>query len=185
MTPANSGEVAECLYHEHEDWLRDYAVGRVPGREISHAEDVVQETFVRVIKHLNKGKKIDSPEGFLYTTASNLITSMFYRGRKHTAIEWEPDMDVYAVPATVCSPEHLTIARENLEVLSFAIDTLPQRYREAFIRRRIRGESCSEIGMEMQLSESAVSNYAALGWKQLVEYFVQHDIVLDDFSNKE
>ncbi|MEO1245935.1 MAG: sigma-70 family RNA polymerase sigma factor [Pseudomonadota bacterium] len=181
----NSEEVAASLYREHQNSLKSYVIRLVPGYQVSHAEDVVQETFVRTIKHLNNGKVVDSPKGFLYTTARNLITSMFYRGRKHTETDSSPDMDDYASSAHVCSPENRAFMQQKLDAFSTAIAALPERYQEAFVRRRIWGESCSEIAVKMQLSENAVSNYAALGWKQLGEYCDKHGIVLNDFFDQE
>ena len=181
--PADSIETAASLFEEHEKSLKIYVQRLVPGYEVAHAEDVVQETFVRTIRHLNKGRAVDSPKGFLFTTARNLITSMFYRGRKHTETDSMPDMDEYVSDANVCSPEHRVMLQQKLDVFSAAIAQLPKRYQEAFVRRRIWGESCREIAVAMKLSEPAVSNYAALGWKLLVEYCEQHEIPLDDFSD--
>ncbi len=184
-SPASGDGVAESLYREHEKSLKGYVLRLVPGYEISHAEDVVQETFVRTINHLNNGKVVDSPKGFLYTTARNLITSMFYRGRKNSDTDSLPDMDDHASSANLCSPENRAFMQQKLDAFSTAIAALPARYQEAFVRRRIWGESCSEIAAKMQLSENAVSNYAALGWKQLSEYCDKHGIVLNDFFDQE
>ena len=74
---------------------------------------------------------------------------------------------------------------QKLDAFSVAIASLPKRYQEAFVRRRIWGESCREIAEAMQLSEPAVSNYAALGWKLLVEHCKEREIVLDDFTDEE
>lgn len=183
--PADSDKDTEALYREHGEPLKDYARKLVPGYQLSHAEDVVQETFVRTINHLQNGKAVDSPKGFLFTTARNLITSMFYRGRKNTRIDSQPDMDDRASSPNVSSPEQQAFVQQKLDALSAAIAALPKRYQEAFVRRRIWGESCSEIAAKMQISERAVSNYAALGWKLLGQYCKEHGIELNDFSDQE
>ena len=185
MMQTDGGDVAACLYREHEKPLKDYVLRLVPGYEISHAEDVVQETFVRTINYLNNGKVVESPKGFLYTTARNLITSMFYRSSKYTETDSLPDMDDHASSANVCSPENRVFMQQKLDAFSTAIAALPERYQEAFVRRRIWGESCSEIAAKMQLSENAVSNYAALGWKLLGEYCDKNRIMLNDFFDQE
>ena len=185
VVPIESDEVAATLYRDHEKSLKGYVVRMVPGYEIAHAEDVVQETFVRTINHLKKGKAVDSPKGFLFTTARNLITSMFYRGRQATETDSMADMDEHSSNANVCSPEHRAMLQQKLDAFSVAIASLPKRYQEAFVRRRIWGESCREIAEVMHLSENAVSNYAALGWKLLVEYCKENEIVLNDFSDQE
>ena len=183
--PATNSEVAASLYRDHSNSLRSYVVRRVPGNEVSHAEDVVQETFVRTIKHLNNGKAVDSPRGFLYTTARNLITSMFYRGSRKLEMQSLQDVDDQALSANLCSPENRAFMQQKLDAFSTAIAALPERYQEAFVRRRIWGESCREIAVAMRLSESAVSNYATLGWKRLGEYCEKHGIELNDFIDQE
>jgi len=183
--PADSDDVAASLYRKHEKSLKGYVLRLVPNGEFSHAEDVVQETFVRTITHLNNGKTVESPTGFLFTTARNLITSMFYRGRKNTWTDSQADMDEHASNPKLCSPEQRAFMQQKLDAFSTAIAALPERYQEAFVRRRIWGESCKEIAAKMQLSESVVSNYAALGWKLLGEYCDKHGIVLSDFFDQE
>ena len=67
----------------------------------------------------------------------------------------------------------------NLEVYLAGV----QKHQEAFVRRRIWGESCREIADKMQLSEKAVANYATLGWKHLLAYCEERNIVLNDFDD--
>ena len=185
MNQADNRKVATSLYQEHRQSLEDYVLRLVPNNERSHAQDVVQETFLRTLKYLNKGKQVDSPKGFLYTTARNVITSMFYRGPKRTEIALVPDIDEYGSSAKACSPENEALMRQKLDTFCTAIATLPERYQEAFVRRRIWGESCKEIGDIMHLSEAVVSNYASLGWKLVVEYFDERGIVMDDFVDRD
>lgn len=181
---ADGNKIAASLYEEYGKSLRGYVRGLVPGCELSHAEDVVQETFIRAIRHLNKGKAIDSPKGFLCTTARNLIMSTFYRGQKRLEADSmrDADEDVYLSQSDDCSPEHQLVMQQTLDALSAAIAMLPPRYQEAFVRRRVWGESCREIGAAMHLSERVVANYAALGWKLLREYCEEHGVELSDCS---
>ena len=185
MSPEDNKIAVTSLYREHEKSLRGYVLRLVPGYEVTHAEDVVQETFVRAIRHLNNGKEVESPKGFLFTTARNLVTSMFYRSRQHTQTDSMPDMDEYTSNANTCSPERRAMVQQKLDAVAAAIATLPERHQEAFVRRRVWGESCSEIAEVMELSEACVSNYATLGWKQLVQYCDVHNIALNDFSDRE
>lgn len=180
-------QTVALLYGEHHRSLRNYIRRRVPGFQLSHAEDVVQETFICAIKHVNKGKAIDSPRAFLQTVARNLATSMFHRGRRRFEAESLLDLDEneYASQADVYSPEHRLAMHQKLSALNAAVAALPSRYQEAFVRRRIWGESCREIAARMQISEHVVSNYAALGWKLLQEYCEEHDIELTDSAPTE
>ena len=180
---SRDGELAVALYNEHKKSLQSYVRRRLPGADVAHAEDVVQETFARTIRHLNNGHSVKSPKGFLFTTARNLITSMFYRRRDYTETDATEDMDVYAADANASSPQRHVAAQQQLDALSAAIAGLPASYQEAFVRRRVWGQSCREIAAAMDIKEHTVSTYVALGWQLLDQYCKQHDIVLKSFTD--
>lgn len=177
---ADSEELAEALYDEHKKNLQSYVRKRLPAGDMAQAEDVVQETFARTINHLNNGNSVRSPKAFLYTTARNVITSTVYRRRDRTNTDATDDMDQYTAEANSCSPQRRAAAQQHLDALMAAISALPHNYREAFVRRRIKGESCREIAEAMDIKEHTVSTYVALGWQLLDEYCEAHNIVLEN-----
>ena len=174
-----SDEPTEALYDEHKKNLHSYVRRRLPARDIAQAEDVVQETFARTINHLNNGNTVRSPKAFLYTTARNVITSTVYRRRDRMDTDATEDMDEFAAEASACSPQRRAAAQQHLDALETAISRLPANYQEAFVRRRIWGESCREIAAAMDIKEHTVSTYVALGWQLLEEYCEAHGIELD------
>lgn len=180
---SSEDELAVALYNEHKKSLQTYVRQRLPGAHLAHAEDVVQETFARTVRHLNNGNQVESPRGFLFTTARNLITSMFYRRREYMETDATEDMDAYAADANACSPQRSVAARQRLDALIAAIAGLPKNYQEAFVRRRIWGESCREIAAAMGIKEHTVSTYVALGWQLLDDYCKEHDIDLQSFTD--
>jgi len=58
-------------YDEHAEALFRHCYFRVYSRE--RAEDLVQETFVKVWDYLQKGNTVDNLKAFLYRVATNLI----------------------------------------------------------------------------------------------------------------
>lgn len=172
-------ELAEALYDEHKKNLQNYVRRRLPAADMVQAEDVVQETFARTINHLSNGNTIKSPKAFLYTTARNVITSTVYRRRGRMDLYVTDDMDQYAAEANACSPQRRAAAQQHLDALMTAISGLPDNYRETFVRRRVKGESCREIAEIMDIKEHTVSTYVALGWQLLDEYCEEHNIVLE------
>ncbi len=170
--------LAKALYDEHKKDLQNYVRKRLPTAEAAQAEDVVQETFARTINHLNNGHSVRSPKAFLFTTARNIITSSIYRRRDRMATDPTEDMDQYAAEANACSPQRRVAAQQQLDALAAAIAGLPDNYREAFVRRRIKGESCREIAAAMDIKEHTVSTYVALGWQLLDEYCEKNNISL-------
>ena len=176
-------KLAAALYNEHRKWLQQKVRKYVPDGDASRAEDVVQETFARTVKHLNNGKTLERPRGFLFTTARNLITSMFYRSRHYTETDDTLDMDQFATEANTCSPERWAMMQQRLDAFSIAIETIPTNYREAFVRRRVWGQSCREIGEIMGVKEHTIATYVGYAWQSLKDYCEANDIPLDDFSD--
>lgn len=174
-TASADGEVlAEALYDENKEDLQSYVRKRLPAADIAYTEDIVQEAFARTIKRLNNGNPVRSPKALLYKTARNVITSTTYRRREYIATDATDDRDGHAAESSSCS------ARQRLDALEMALSSLPDNYREAFERRRIKGESNREIAKTMGIAEHEVSTYVALGWQLLVEYCEAHDIVLEE-----
>lgn len=180
MTPVAT---IQSLYDEYAHSLTNYACRLVPGYQRANAEDAVQETFVCAITHLQSGKPIDAPLGFLMTTLRNVIASTFYRGRCNTLTDDYSDMsDLTEMSRRLCTDYKVDI-NQRLAVFQAAIEAIPNpHHREAFVRKRIYGQSAAEIADAMGFQrENTVYNYASFGWKSLREYLEQHGYSADNF----
>lgn len=175
-----NNQVAE-LYKEHGAALLRYAARKVPSRQTSQAEDVVQETFLRITTHLRNGRPIDFPRGLLFTIARNLIYTMFYRSPVNKLIDPIPEEVEFEADASKYSPECLASSSQQFNMFSNALEQLPELYRQAFLLRRVFGESCRDISKIMGLSESVVQNHAAKGCMLLRKYCAEHNITLDNY----
>ena len=154
--PGDPSKEAASLYVEHSTSLKRYALRLVPRSDVSHAEDAVQETFARTVKHLRNGNSVESPKGFLFRTLRNLVYNMFYRTERSYETNDMPDMDEFEADAYTCSPERRALAQQQLDAFSSAIAQLPDTYREAFVMRRVYGKSCREIAEVLGRSEDVV-----------------------------
>ena len=71
LTAQKETTAFETLFHEYEAGLYRY-LRSIAGSTVS-AEDLYQETWLRVSSHLSQGKSIHNFKSFLYTTATNLF----------------------------------------------------------------------------------------------------------------
>lgn len=71
LTTQHETTAFETLFHEHEAGLYRY-LRSIAGSSIS-ADDLYQETWLRVSRHLAQHKSIRNFKSFLYTTATNLF----------------------------------------------------------------------------------------------------------------
>lgn len=138
------------FYEELAEPIFRHCYFRVRSREI--AEDLTQESFMRLWNYLAKGNKVENPKAFLYRIAGNLIVD-HYREKKESSLDalseggYDPKgEDADAVTAYAAGEHARAILRK-----------LDAPYRETMILRYIDGLSVGEIAQIVGESENAVS----------------------------
>ena len=110
-------------------------------------DDVVQEAFLRVIRAHERGQ-LDSPKAFLFATARNLALDRIRHQRvaPSSPLAENEDWDVLYDADDVAE----TVARnQELELLTEAIQSLPDRCRQVFTLRVAYGLSQKEIAARL------------------------------------
>ncbi len=101
------------------------------------AEDCLQETFVRALRHT--GETIRSPRAWLYAIATNTARSQLRHNRQEQADRISLDVD-----DRLAAPEDKPV-RERLEAVRQEVDALPPKQRQALLLRRYQGLGYDEI----------------------------------------
>jgi len=109
---------------------------------------------------------------WLYTRAENKLREKhrYHHAEKRSgAREVAPPDGSTFLPAyqTLCTPSRDLAAREAMERIEAAFDTLPDDYREAISLHKLCGLSHAEIAAQMQRSEGAVRNLVYRGLSRL------------------
>lgn len=123
----------------------------------STAEDLLQETYLRVTRALNE-RAIDHLEPFVFQTARNLALDHL-RARRiqgRTLLEDVPLEVVENVAAPTSSAEDAAHAEQLLERLNLSLNQLSPRQQRIFILSRLHGHSYQEIAEELRVSLSTV-----------------------------
>jgi RNA polymerase sigma-70 factor (ECF subfamily) len=107
-------------------------------RNDADAEDVVQETYVRVFTHLEQFRGDSSVGTWLVRIAINLALGRIRRQR--------PTVDIADRPmaSTGPDPETLMARQELRSLLERSIDDLPDAFRAVFVARIVEGLSIQE-----------------------------------------
>ncbi|MBI5771684.1 MAG: RNA polymerase sigma factor [Verrucomicrobia bacterium] len=154
----------------HESMLRAWLHARFAGRV--DVDDLVQEAFLRVLRARDTGE-LRSPKAFLFATARNLALD---RLRRHEVIHTESLGEIEALDVLdegTAIPE--AVARQQeLELLTAAIQSLPDRCRQVFTLRKLYGLSQREIARRLGISESTVENQITIGVQKCTAYFAAH-----------
>ena len=123
----------------------------------STAEDLLQETYLRVTRALSE-RAIDHLEPFVFQTARNLALDHL-RARRiqgRTLLEDVPPEVVENVAAPVSSAEDAAHAEQMLERLNLSLGQLSPRQQQIFILSRLHGHSYLEIAEKLSVSLSTV-----------------------------
>lgn len=86
--PASSGGVeaqAKRLFDLHSASLRAYVLTTL--RDPAATDDIVQETFVRLLRQMNSGVPIANPQAWLFAVGRNLAADHLTERARYTSIE--------------------------------------------------------------------------------------------------
>lgn len=107
--------VARRLFEQHGAGIYRFAV--VLLRHHQDAEDVVQETFLKLLRHLGAEGNIDNVRGWLFTVAAHAARDR--QRRRFRFIPWAADYDSRVAPHELPDEDgRLASARESLRRLS-------------------------------------------------------------------
>lgn len=127
--------------------LSRWASGRLPSwaRDVSDTEDLVQDTLIRTVRHLDRVEmRVDGAlQAYLRGAIMNRIRDEIRRIR-HTPIAGPLDA-THQVPVDEPSPLEEAVGRDLLQKYDEALDRLEPEAREAVIARVELGCSYAEI----------------------------------------
>ena len=150
------------LVQEHADGVYRLAY-RLSGDQ-HDAEDLTQETFMRVFKNL-KGYQPGTFEGWLHRITTNLFLDMVRR-RQKIRMEALPE-DYERVPGTDMTPEQAYTVANLDPALQRALDDLSPEFRVAVVLCDVVGMSYEEIGETLGVKMGTVRSRIHRGRAQL------------------
>jgi RNA polymerase sigma-70 factor (ECF subfamily) len=116
------------------------------------AEDLVQEVFIRVHRHLHRFDQTKKFSTWIYTIASNLAKNEL-RNRSRSPLvlfqtikkNWEADHRPLQFEDKNHRPEDLYRKRYLRELVEWAVEQLPEHHRVVFVLRELEGKTYEEI----------------------------------------
>jgi RNA polymerase sigma-70 factor (ECF subfamily) len=150
----------DALFDRYKNYV--YRVAFFITKNSGDAEEVVQETFIDVLRALAR-YDTEGPARFrtwLYRVAVNRCRSRYRRKRLPSA-DWD---DVSEQIAQIANghpghnPERATIGREEKVALWGAVDALPETHREVVVLRYQAGLSYDEIAQALEINIGTVKS---------------------------
>ncbi|MGU3576042.1 RNA polymerase sigma factor [Brucellaceae bacterium C25G] len=124
------------------------------GMSAQTAADIVQEAFVRVMRH-SKGD-IRHPAAYLHKTLNAVIID-FYRKERSSSqmVVLNAEIEQSIADPAPLADAHM-VSEEEIALLTDAIDNLPARSREVLLLHRFEGLSYNEISLRLGISKNTV-----------------------------
>ena len=131
-------------------------------RNEEDAMDALQESFIKIFRHLNKFKEDSKFETWVYRIVMNTCNDLL-RKNNHSKITdsiYQKDDDekekVLEIADTTGSPEELLVKKETGDYILFCLDKLNSEQKEIIILRDMQGFSYDEISEILQCSMGTV-----------------------------
>lgn len=171
LPAADSTRWFEDEVQPNEPLLRAWLRSRFPS--LFDLDDLVQESYLRLLRARADGQ-IRSAKAFLFAVARNLAINQLARSRYEDR-KGLGENDVSTVlDETANVPDSVALAQDT-KMLTQAIQSLPERCREAFILHRLYGLSRKEVATRLGITESTVDGQCIIALRKVAHYFRQTD----------
>jgi RNA polymerase sigma-70 factor (ECF subfamily) len=137
------------LFDEHGTGI--YRLALTMLHDVGAAEDVVQETFLKLIAHVDRGGSLPNARGWLYTVAAHAC-----RDRQRALARWLPWLAERDTRSANDAPD----AADGADAVLAAIRRLPGRDR-LLVALRAQGLSYREIAEAAQIRPASVGQSLA------------------------
>src|ERR1700675_3508607 len=135
---------------------------RLTGNE-QDAEDVVQETFLRAYRQLDKYEARSSFSTWLYRIASNYSLDLIRMRKRHEekrerGSKAEERDILQSIPVNAPGPDRIAHSNQVQERVNEALNELSDQERTAFVLRHFEGLSIDEIGEALGTGTNATKH---------------------------
>lgn len=172
----------EILINRHNQRITSFIYSKVLDRDA--AEDIFQDTFIKVIKTLKKGNY--SEEGkflpWVMRIAHNLIIDYFRKNKRMPKFEGGDDFNIFSVIGDEKPNIEKQLIKDQIDSdLSMLIDELPDDQRDVLIMRIYKDMSFKEISECTGVSINTAlgrMRYALINLRKIIQ---KNNIVLTNY----
>lgn len=167
VAAARDGDVRslEVLLDRHQARiLRVLGLMGVPAQD---RDDVAQEVFLRVFRHLGSYRPGRTFAGWIYRVTVNAAHDFRQRsGRRHAGeASWGPEHD--GTPDSRPDPGIEAESRELAGRLEVALGALPDKARAVFVLRELEGLETAEVGRSLGITRVTVRRHLGIARRAL------------------
>jgi RNA polymerase sigma-70 factor, ECF subfamily len=153
LSETDTGEAVAALVAQYSTTL--YRVAYSISRNAAEAEDAVQETFLRVLRHREKLGEIRDHRVWLVRITWNVVLDRKRRVKTRPETEDIADL-VRTLPAKLPTAEKTAISSQEHARILALIDTLPKKEREALLLSAVEELSTAQAAAVLNTTESSI-----------------------------
>jgi len=139
-----------ALYDEYRPRLFRYMRSMRLGRD--QADEVIQETFMRLATELLKENEIENVQGWIVRVAHNLAADLLKKERGPVITTQNATFAIENRADPALSPEEAYSKKEQSRQMKIALSTLKPQHRQCF-EMRAQGFRYKDIGLAIGISE--------------------------------
>lgn len=141
----------------------------------AEAEDVVQDTLIKVWNRRERWDEIESMEAFCMTICRNLALDKIKKmGNQHDSL----DDNQQDRPSALNNPYEEMNQKDRIQLVRRIVDELPEKHRTCIQLRDFEGKSYKEVAEIMLISEDQVKINIFRGRQTIKQRFKE----LDDYG---
>ena len=165
----------EILIKRHKQRIYNFIFSKVLNRDV--AEDIFQDTFIKVINTLKRGKYNEEGKFLPWTMriAHNLIIDHFRRVKRIPNFKNTDDFDIFSVLGNgELSAEKQLINEQIFKDVRSLLEELPEDQREVLVMRMYKDMSFKEISETTGVSINTAlgrMRYSLINMRKLIEKY--------------
>lgn len=160
------------LYREHFAWV--WRTARRLGVDHGEVDDIVQETFLTLHRHLEHSDAPESLRGWLFSVLFRAVQRHRRSSRRRKALHEEGSNVAAMTGVTARAPDVSLENGERIRLLEQILDTLDEDRRAVIVLAEIEEKSGSEIAEILGINVNTVMSRLRLAREHVEAALVRH-----------
>jgi RNA polymerase sigma-70 factor, ECF subfamily len=136
---------------------------KVFAKDKVHADEALQEIFIRIWERRESLNETLSFKAFLFQVSKNHVLNILRKKVRELSLDNAPELSVYATNTTEDQLNYFELHEKTLEI----IDSLPATQKQIFTLSRVEGLRNDEISARLNIAKRTVEHHIYLALRTI------------------